>query len=143
MGRWNTAKAMPHGSRKVDAGVAARRRHDRKVLPEHDISAADGEPEPFGLRVERLVRRVPYGRVVAYGGVAAMLGAPRAARGVGAALSRLPPGSDVPWWRVVNARGGISLHGHPGILQRMLLEAEGVRVSRSGIVDMKRFGWRP
>ncbi|HEX6924231.1 MAG TPA: MGMT family protein [Longimicrobiaceae bacterium] len=97
----------------------------------------------FATRVERLVRRIPPGRVIAYGGVAALLGVPRAARGVGHVLSTLPEGTDVPWWRVVNARGCISLHGYPGLLQRMMLEAEGVRFGRGGRIDWKEFGWRP
>ena len=97
----------------------------------------------FSTKVQRLVRRVPAGRVVAYGDVAALLGTPRAARGVGHVLSSLPEGSDVPWWRVVNVRGGISLHGHPGLLQRMMLEAEGVRFGRGGRIDWQEFGWRP
>lgn len=99
----------------------------------------------FANRVLRLVRRVPRGRVVSYGGVAAMLGAPRAARAVGAALRGLPDGSDVPWWRVVNGGGSISRRG-AGVgarVQRLLLEAEGVRFDRRGRVDWSRFGWSP
>jgi methylated-DNA-protein-cysteine methyltransferase-like protein len=86
---------------------------------------------------------VPRGRVVSYGGVAAILGAPRAARGVGQALSALPEGSDVPWWRVINSRGEISIKGriHGAALQRTLLRAEGVRFDRAGRVDWKKFGW--
>lgn len=98
---------------------------------------------PFAERVYRVVRRIPPGRVIAYGGVAALLGVPRAARGVGHALATLPEGSDVPWWRVVNGRGAISLHGHPGMLQRLMLEAEGVSFGRRGLIDWGSFGWRP
>jgi len=81
---------------------------------------------------------------VSYGGVAAMLGSPRAARGVGTALSALPPDADVPWWRVVNRLGQISIKGEPGLaaLQRTLLEREGVRFDRSGRLDWEAFGWR-
>jgi methylated-DNA-protein-cysteine methyltransferase-like protein len=93
-----------------------------------------------------MVRQVPYGRVVSYGGIAALLGQPRAARGVGGALSALDDQySDVPWWRVVNRNGQISIQGrlHGGaLLQRTLLEAEGVRFQRDRI-DWKRFGWAP
>jgi methylated-DNA-protein-cysteine methyltransferase-like protein len=97
----------------------------------------------FADRVKRVVRRIPPGKVIAYGGVAAILGAPRAARGVGNVLSTLPEGTDVPWWRVVNASGAISIHGYPGLLQRMMLEAEGVRFGRRDRIDWRRFGWRP
>jgi methylated-DNA-protein-cysteine methyltransferase-like protein len=100
-------------------------------------------PEDFTARVYRIVRSVPRGRVVSYGGVAAILGKPRAARGVGQALSALPEGSDVPWWRVINGRGEISIKGriHGAALQRALLRAEGVRFDRSGRVDWTKFGW--
>lgn len=89
----------------------------------------------FSERVYRLVRRIPYGKVLAYGDVAALLGHPRSARGVGAALRALPEGSNVPWWRVINARGEIAIQGYGRPMQRMLLEAEGVRFERGGRVE--------
>lgn len=99
---------------------------------------------PFAERVFRMVRRIPAGRAVSYGGVAALLGVPRAARGVGRALSTLPPDTDVPWWRVVNRNGEISIKGAPGLpaLQRTLLEAEGVEFDEAGRLSWDRFGWR-
>jgi methylated-DNA-protein-cysteine methyltransferase-like protein len=98
----------------------------------------------FTSRVYALVRRIPRGKAVSYGGVAAILGSPRAARGVGTALSALPPDHDVPWWRVVNRNGEISIKGEPGLaaLQRTLLEREGVRFDKAGRLDWERFGWR-
>jgi methylated-DNA-protein-cysteine methyltransferase-like protein len=97
----------------------------------------------FTERVYRMVRRVPHGRVVSYGGIAALLGQPRAARGVGQAVHALPDGSDVPWWRVINRNGEISIRGvpHGAQLQRTLLRGEGVRFDRRGRIDWKRFGW--
>ena len=97
----------------------------------------------FTERVYAMVRRVPHGQVVSYGGVAALLGSPRAARGVGQALRSLPDDSDVPWWRVINRNGEISIRGtmHGAQLQRFLLEREGVRFSAAGRVDWKRYGW--
>jgi methylated-DNA-protein-cysteine methyltransferase-like protein len=98
----------------------------------------------FGDRVHALVRRIPRGRVVSYGGVAAILGSPRAARGVGSALGALPPDTDVPWWRVVSHSGEISIKGAPGLaaLQRSLLEGEGVAFDHRGRIDWERWGWR-
>lgn len=98
----------------------------------------------FTQRVYEVVRRIPRGRVVSYGGVAALLGTPRAARGVGQALHALPDDTDVPWWRVVNRNGEISIRGvlHGATLQRQLLRREGVRFDASGRIDWRRFGWK-
>lgn len=97
----------------------------------------------FFEQVYELVRQVPPGRVVSYGTIARLLGRPRAARTVGWALNSLPEGHDVPWHRVVNSRGRISLggHGQGGELQRAMLEAEGVEFDKQGQIDLKRFGW--
>ena len=96
----------------------------------------------FTVRVQRVVRRIPPGRVIAYGGVAALIGVPRAARRVGQVMSNLPDGTDVPWWRVVNASGGISLRGDRGLLQRRMLEAEGVCFGPGDRIDWESHGWR-
>ena len=97
----------------------------------------------FAERVYHLVRRVPPGRVVSYGAVAAMLGRPRAPSQVGRALRALPDEHDVPWWRGINGRGEISLRGYGNVahLQRLLLEREGVVFDRRGRVDWNRYGW--
>jgi methylated-DNA-protein-cysteine methyltransferase related protein len=92
-------------------------------------------------RIHALVRRVPRGRVVTYGQVAALVGAPRAARAVGQAMRVCPSG--VPWHRVVNGHGAISRRGDGSgqLSQRLLLEGEGVRFTR-GRIDLGRYGWR-
>ncbi|MBN1658995.1 MAG: methylated-DNA--[protein]-cysteine S-methyltransferase [Anaerolineae bacterium] len=99
--------------------------------------------ERFFGRVYRVVRLVPRGRVATYGQIAQALGAPRAARTVGWALRALPDGSGVPWQRVVNARGTISLaQGAGGAeIQRLLLEEEGIAFDDAGRIDLARFGW--
>jgi methylated-DNA-protein-cysteine methyltransferase-like protein len=100
---------------------------------------------PFHRLVYRLVRRVPRGKVVTYGQVAAILGQPRGARAVGTALSALrPPLIDlVPWQRVINAAGRCSHHdGLAASVQRDLLRREGVRFDRRGVVDLRRFRWK-
>ena len=102
-------------------------------------------PRSFYDEVYDVVRGIPRGRVTTYGHVAALCGKPRAARTVGWALHALPENSDVPWQRVINRLGGISIAkiGLPPALQRALLRAEGVRFRRDGTVDLKRYGWRP
>lgn len=107
-------------------------------------AGSDRTAPKFARAVYALVRRVPRGRVVTYGQVAALLGHPRAARAVGTALSNLPPALArvVPWQRVINAAGGISFRGdlHRPDLQRQLLELEGV-VFRGARTDLRRFRW--
>jgi methylated-DNA-protein-cysteine methyltransferase-like protein len=94
----------------------------------------------FDREVYAFVRRIPAGRTVTYGQVATMLGRPRAARAVGGAMRRCPPG--VPWHRVLNAEGRISRRARAAsmLTQRMLLEREGVTLRR-GRVDMARYAW--
>ncbi|MFV8752284.1 MGMT family protein [Nannocystaceae bacterium ST9] len=88
----------------------------------------------------RAVEAIPPGRVASYGQVAQAAGLPGFARLVGRALAGLPPASSVPWHRVVNARGEISLTGRAGEAQRRLLRAEGVVFRAGGRIDMRRFG---
>ncbi len=80
-----------------------------------------------------------------YGQVAAWAGMPGAARQVGWALSALAEEDDVPWHRVINAQGRISLRGGPEMvdLQRAMLEAEGIDFGDGGRVDLARFAWKP
>lgn len=95
----------------------------------------------FRAAVHRLVRRIPRGRVATYGQLAALLGRPRSARAVGAAMRACP--ADLPWHRVVNARGGISRRLHAGsmLTQRIRLEQEGVPLRR-GRVALDECRWR-
>jgi len=95
----------------------------------------------FRRRAWRLIGRIPRGRVATYGQIARWLGRPRHARMVGLALRSCPSG--LPWHRVVNARGGISLRAAVGsmLTQRILLEQEGVAL-RSGRVSLARHGWQ-
>ena len=98
---------------------------------------------PFFKAVYDAVGSIPRGKVCSYGQVALMVGAPNAARQVGWALHCLPADTDVPWHRVINARGGISLRGRMGEadLQRRLLEAEGIEFSAQGLIDFSRYGY--
>jgi len=95
--------------------------------------------------IYRIVRRVPRGRVATYGQIADLAGLPGHARQVGYALHALPPESSVPWHRVINAKGEISLRsqGGDGIDQRLRLEAEGIEFDAHGRVSLERCRWRP
>jgi methylated-DNA-protein-cysteine methyltransferase-like protein len=97
----------------------------------------------FYHAVWNLVRQIPEGKVASYGQIATWLGTPRAARAVGYAMFNVQDGS-VPWHRVINAKGEISIGGalHRPELQHALLLAEGVRFDSSGRIDWRQHGWR-
>jgi methylated-DNA-protein-cysteine methyltransferase-like protein len=96
-------------------------------------------------RIYAVVRRIPRGRVATYGQVAGLAGIPFDPRQVGYALHALPSGSTVPWHRVINAQGRISLRSSCGgdAIQRVRLQREGVRFDVTGRVDLRTFQWRP
>jgi methylated-DNA-protein-cysteine methyltransferase-like protein len=91
-----------------------------------------------------VVRKIPRGRVATYGQIAELAGLGGHARQVGYALHHLPEGSDIPWHRVINAKGEISERtgGDSHELQRMLLEAEGVELDLRGRMDLERYRWK-
>ncbi len=92
-----------------------------------------------------VISRIPKGWVATYGQVAAMAGLPRRARLVGRVLQRLDPATRIPWHRVVNAKGEVSysLSRNGGdILQRRLLEKEGLKFDSSNRLDLERCRWR-
>jgi methylated-DNA-protein-cysteine methyltransferase related protein len=91
-----------------------------------------------------VIRRIPKGWVATYGQVAAMAGLPRRARLVGTVLQNLDPASDIPWHRVVNAKGEVSysLSRNGGdALQQRLLEKEGVEFDDRNRFNLERFRW--
>ncbi len=104
----------------------------------------DSETQPLSLheRIYSVVRRIPAGKVATYGQVARIAGGCSALM-VGFALASLTPAKDVPWQRVINARGYISPHGagFGSAMQRVLLEDEGIEFDQTGKVDFSRFGW--
>ena len=108
-------------------------------------SAQRPRPESRWQRYYRVVERIPSGRVATYGQVAALAGFPGNAREVGYALAALPEATALPWQRVINARGEVSLRREPGRdgFQRHLLEEEGVSFGPAGRVDLARFAWEP
>jgi len=93
----------------------------------------------FRLLVERMIRAIPRGKVLTYGGVAKAAGYPGRSRMVARILQR---GFGLPWQRVLGAGGEIKLRGDSRAEQRFRLEAEGVRF-RGRRVDMKTCEWKP
>lgn len=95
-------------------------------------------------RIYAVVRRIPRGRVATYGQVAELAGVPGHARQVGYALHALPSATALPWHRVINAAGGVSLRSSPGaeLTQRQLLEDEGIEFDLRGRVRLAKVRWR-
>lgn len=111
----------------------------RKLLP----AAYPGGDEAVEA-ICAVIRRIPRGWVATYGQVAAMAGMPRRARLVGRVLQRLDPATRIPWHRVVNAKGEVSysLSRNGGdILQRRLLEKEGLEFDDNNRLDLERCRW--
>ena len=95
----------------------------------------------FSERVWQIIAAIPKGKVTTYGDIALLAGSPRAARQVGGVLRRLPEGSKVPWFRVINRHGRISLQGDDLFRQRDALEAEGIEVSDAGEIELEKYRW--
>jgi len=90
--------------------------------------------------VYRLVKKIPRGRVTTYGEVARALRLPGGARAVGYALAATPSGRGIPWHRVIGAGGRIRVPERYAMIQRKLLQTEGVMTDGVAI-DLKRYGW--
>lgn len=100
---------------------------------------------PFKKRVIEIVNYIPAGKVVSYGQVALYMGAPRGARQVGWILRQIGAETNIPWWRVINQKGRISINGNLNAdkdLQKKLLEADGIEVKEFQ-VDMERYRFKP
>lgn len=100
-----------------------------------------GEIDTFQQRVFQIVAAIPYGKIATYGDVALMAGSPRASRQVGGVLRRLPKGSKLPWHRVINRKGEISLIGDDHQRQKSALQTEGVIFNKQGKIDLAVFRW--
>lgn len=95
-------------------------------------------------RIWQVVATIPHGTVATYGDIASSAGLGRAARRVGLALRRLPEASLIPWHRVINSQGRLSLP--TGSLeqqtQRIRLETEGIMFRKNNSIDLKQYGWQ-
>ena len=103
-------------------------------------------PDPdINHRIWQVIALIPWGKVATYGDIAHHAGLAKAARRVGRALRQLPPGTKIPWHRVINSQGRLSLpEGSASqYTQRDRLEAEGVVFRANKSVDMKKFRWDP
>ena len=92
--------------------------------------------------VYQLVQRIPRGRVLTYGALAKALRLPGGARTAGRAMASTPSGQGIPWHRVVGERGKILIRGPHAMLQKKLLESEGVKLVESR-VQLSLHTWKP
>lgn len=95
----------------------------------------------FTSKIIKVVQAVPSGKVISYGQAALYIGIPRAARQVGWTLRNISNSVSIPWWRVVNNKGRISIEGNlysDKMLQKKLLEQEGIYVSEDYMLDIKK-----
>ena len=99
--------------------------------------------DQFFAHIFYVIARIPEGSITTYGEVARMAGFPGYARHVGKALSRLPEGSKLPWHRVINSQGRISLQGDDLLRQKEKLVAEGIAVSPQGKINLRQYRWHP
>jgi methylated-DNA-protein-cysteine methyltransferase related protein len=99
---------------------------------------------PLTERILAVIRAIPKGKVASYGQLAALAGSPRGARQVVRILHTLSEKEKLPWHRVVDRNGRISLPMDAGgARQAALLRKERVEVSENGAIRMDRFGWNP
>ncbi|MGD8109083.1 MGMT family protein [Vibrio sp. TRT 17S01] len=99
--------------------------------------------DQFLSQIFAVIHQIPYGKVTTYGDIAKMAGYPGYARHVGKALGNLPKDSKLPWYRVINSQGQISLTGSAMERQRNALQSEGVEVNEVGKVRLKNYKWQP
>lgn len=96
----------------------------------------------FTQKVIQVIKSIPFSKVVSYGQVAAYVGLPRAARQVGWTLRSIKDSNSLPWWRVINSKGRISIEGNlynDKHLQKKLLESEGIVISSDFKIDIEKY----
>jgi methylated-DNA-protein-cysteine methyltransferase-like protein len=100
----------------------------------------------FKQTVLTIIASIPKGKVMSYGQIAAHAGSPRAARQVGGILRASSDSDRLPWWRVLNNEGRITIKGNwfaTKELQKSLLEKEGIIVNKDFKLDIERYRFRP
>ncbi|AOV06439.1 MGMT family protein [Sporosarcina ureilytica] len=95
--------------------------------------------KPFTKNVIALIQSIPYGRVATYGQIAKAAGSARAARQVSWILHSASEKYQLPWHRVINSKGEISLTASE---QREMLEMEGIEFSLHGKIDLSKYQWK-
>ena len=96
--------------------------------------------EPFTERVIEIIKTIPEGKVMTYGQIAALAGSPRGSRQVVRILHTLSKKYKLPWHRVINSKGRISINDYESRdLQKLFLESEGVTFKIDNSIDLNEF----
>jgi len=113
------------------------------------VFSSPPDPQGYKILVWGVVCKIPPGKVATYGQIASLVGPPKGMapesyrpmgpRWVGGAMAGCPP--NVPWQRVINSQGKISLQGASGVRQKHLLLAEGVKFNEWNHIDLKIYQW--
>ncbi|NOU82331.1 DNA methyltransferase [Paenibacillus sp. LMG 31459] len=99
---------------------------------------------PFTKRVITIIQSIPEGAVMTYGGIARAAGSPRGARQVVRILHSMSRKYKLPWHRVINSKGMISLtEDESGSLQQLYLLGEGIIFDERGVIDLERYQYDP
>ncbi|WP_047048046.1 MGMT family protein [Vibrio mexicanus] len=99
--------------------------------------------DQFLAQIFAVIHQIPQGKVATYGDIARFAGFPGYARHVGRALGNLPEGSKLPWFRVINSQGAISLKGDSFERQKAALIQDGIEVSEAGKIKLRLYRWQP
>ncbi|OZU89363.1 DNA methyltransferase [Virgibacillus indicus] len=100
--------------------------------------------KPFTKNVIQIIKQIPEGNVMTYGQIAKAAGSPRGARQVARILHSMSQKYDLPWHRVINAKGQIAIKDDEGFFsQKLMLQDEGVDVSEAGKVDLEVYLYWP
>ena len=137
-------KALPKASgTDTDTGTGTEIEQDQDKTASQTISQTP-DTANFKQMILAITHSIPAGKVATYGQLAALAGIPRAARMAGSALKDLPNDTRIPWHRVINAQGKLSLPpSHPSYRrQQQRLKAEGVLLN-NGRIDLKHYQWEP
>ncbi len=95
----------------------------------------------FSQNVIDIIKQIPYGKVISYGSISKLAGHPRGARQVGWLLNQFSEKENLPWHRVINSKGEISLTDDGFSIQKELLEKEGVTFKSDKKIDINQHTW--
>ncbi|MGG7620462.1 MGMT family protein [Bacillus coreaensis] len=100
--------------------------------------------QPFTKQIVMIIKNIPEGKVMTYGQIARLAGSPRAARQVVRILHSMSEKHRLPWHRVINDKGQISIQEDSSYHDQVLsLQNEGVKVSEKGMVCLDKYQWQP